>query len=152
MFKKKVWGSSIGLSGHNSNNCKQMPSVSGSAGTKRGKAGRTSKGDSEEHDWISQKLHKAKRESFESQRTENAWRWLNRNSLVDLASAPSNFISSLYSTCSDPITVHMLIIILELFEIEEVTGEIEVTQGFMYSLFYEGTSTSPELQRLNVKR
>lgn len=149
-IQAKVRGSSSGpSSGNDGNNYERRSGISGGTGTKSSDTGDTSKSDIEECDRLYQKIREAERESFELQRTVNAWKRLNRNALLDLGSiSSSNFVPSLCSTCSDPVTVHILTIVLELFEIEEVAGEIEVNQDFVRSLFYEGATIAPELQRL----
>jgi len=146
-IQAKVRGSSTGpSSGNDGNNYERRSGICGGTGTKNSD---TSKGDIEECERLYQKIREAERESFELQRTVNAWRRLNQNALLDLGSiSSSNFVPSLCSTCSDPVTVHILMVVLELFEIEEVAGEIEVTQDFVHSLFYESATISPELQRL----
>ena len=149
-IQAKVRSNSSGPSGGNDSSNYERRAASSGAGTKSGD-GHTSKTgqvDLEECNKLYQQFREAERESFELHRTVNAWNRLNRNALVDMGSMHSSFVPSLCSTCCDPVTVHLLMLVFELFEIEGVASEIEVTQDFVRSLFYEGSRLSPELQRL----
>jgi len=114
--------------------------------TKTDTAPKTAQLNFEECDRVFANIKATERESFELQRKVNAWNRLNRDSLIEFGY--TNFVPSLCSTCCGPVALHLLMLILELFELEGVAVEIEVTQEFVRYLFHEGSRISTELQSL----